>query len=235
MHAPSPDLIDRLAAEYVLGTLRGPARVRFDRWLETPSLAWHAETVGAVRRWDARFTTMLAAAPLVTPGPDVWPAIARRLGLSLAGVPSQVEVRWRPWAIAASLLVVAFGAWWFVGAPERQAWQVAAVLRDAGRPEPLWRVEFDRGRWRLRVAAVAPYALAPGRAHELWALRDGKPPVTLGLLPQGGVIERSLGAAQQAALLQATNLAVSLEPAGGSPTGAPTGPVQVVMPLPRGS
>ena len=38
---------------------------------------------------------------------------------------------------------------------------------------------------------------------------------------------------QQAALGQSKQIAVSLEPEGGSPTGAPTGPVLLVAPLSR--
>ena len=33
MNYQRPELIDRLASEYVLGTLRGPARQRFEAWM----------------------------------------------------------------------------------------------------------------------------------------------------------------------------------------------------------
>ena len=49
--------------------------------------------------------------------------------------------------------------------------------------------------------------------------------------PQHGELDRELTAAQQTALRTATKVAVSLEPAGGSTTGAPTGPVLYVAPL----
>ena len=32
MKPDNPEVIDRLASEYALGTLRGPARRRFERW-----------------------------------------------------------------------------------------------------------------------------------------------------------------------------------------------------------
>jgi anti-sigma-K factor RskA len=67
------------------------------------------------------------------------------------------------------------------------------------------------------------------KTYELWALpRDGKPPVSLGLLPRQGESARPLSEHQSAALMAAGKLAVSIEPPGGSPTGTPTGPVIMV-------
>jgi anti-sigma-K factor RskA len=57
--------------------------------------------------------------------------------------------------------------------------------------------------------------------------------VSLGLLPDAGQLERTLSIAQRSALSSATQVAVSLEPTGGSPTGAPTGPVLFVAALKR--
>jgi len=51
------------------------------------------------------------------------------------------------------------------------------------------------------------------------------------VLPEAGQLEHKLSDAQRAALSGAAQLAVSLEPPGGSPTGAPTGPVLYVAPL----
>jgi len=44
-------------------------------------------------------------------------------------------------------------------------------------------------------------------------------------MPEKGRAERELSATQRQALLGASKVAVSLEPQGGSTTGAPTGPV----------
>ncbi|HEX7440087.1 MAG TPA: anti-sigma factor, partial [Caldimonas sp.] len=64
----------------------------------------------------------------------------------------------------------------------------------------------------------------PGRALELWALPAAGAPRSLGLISAQGasVVQRSR------VLKDTVALAVSLEPAGGSPTGAPTGPVLFV-------
>jgi len=50
--------------------------------------------------------------------------------------------------------------------------------------------------------------------------------MSLGVLPvQDGKAEIALDSTHQSRLQQATVLAISLEPSGGSPTGLPTGPV----------
>jgi anti-sigma-K factor RskA len=90
-------------------------------------------------------------------------------------------------------------------------------------------VERTADAHRLRIVTLATLASNPAQVYELWALpRDGKPPVSLGLLPRQGDIARQLNDTQSAALLAAGKLAVSIEPPGGSPTGAPTGPVVMV-------
>jgi anti-sigma-K factor RskA len=61
----------------------------------------------------------------------------------------------------------------------------------------------------------------------------GAPPVSLGLIPGVGNATLPLNAAQLGVLAQTMTLAVSLEPAGGSPTGLPTGPVIFTAPLLR--
>ena len=73
--------------------------------------------------------------------------------------------------------------------------------------------------------------LPPGKSHELWALPEGGTPVSLGLLPHTGDHHRVLNASQRTALAGSKQVAVNLEPEGGSPTGAPTGPVLLVAPL----
>ena len=69
---------------------------------------------------------------------------------------------------------------------------------------------------------IEPYS---DKDYQLWMLpADGSNPVSLGLLPeQAGSI--MLTPPDAFKLAQVSGLAVSLEPAGGSPTGLPTGPV----------
>ncbi len=71
----------------------------------------------------------------------------------------------------------------------------------------------------LRVRPETSVPVPSGHDLELWALPEGASrPRSLGVLPaKGRVVTASLQAG--------TQLMVSLEPRGGSPTGQPTGPV----------
>jgi anti-sigma-K factor RskA len=64
----------------------------------------------------------------------------------------------------------------------------------------------------------------PGRSFELWLLVGKNAPVSLGVLPAEVSGSVSLPTELRKAAAEAT-LAVSDEPAGGSPTGQPTGDI----------
>jgi anti-sigma-K factor RskA len=223
---PSGDLIDRLAAEYALGTLRGPARGRFERWLGD-----RPEVAAAVREWEDRLLALGGPVAPVAPSADVWRRIEARLGIAVLAPRASRVPRWRAYAVAASVAVALIAGWLLLENREpARHWQVAAQLIPANTTEVAWRVEVDRDAAALRVTAERPLAAPAGRSHELWALSDKGAAVSLGVLPQAGAALVKLNAAQLAAIGGARNFAVSREPLGGSPTGQPTGPVLLVVP-----
>lgn len=75
-----PDLIDRLAAEYALGTLRGRARQRLHALADSND-AIHQ----AIQSWQRRLDAMSELGRAVEPPGSVWLAIESRLGLASAG------------------------------------------------------------------------------------------------------------------------------------------------------
>jgi anti-sigma-K factor RskA len=69
-------------------------------------------------------------------------------------------------------------------------------------------------------------AADPGRSYELWLIAGGNPnPHSLGLVGADEFTTRPLPADFDTDAIRAARYAVSLEPAGGSPSGAPTGPI----------
>jgi anti-sigma-K factor RskA len=228
MKTANRELLDRLAAEYVLGTLRHRARRRFERWLLSPQ-------VGAlVKAWEDRLAGLEPQLEPVTPPATVWQGIEGRL--ELRKTHRRPVHRWL--AIAASLAFFVVAGILLTsqrpGVDVPVEPRLARTMESSLQADPqtiYWRVEVLGNNQEISLHVQNVHDLPPGKTHELWALPDGGAPVSLGLLPHTGDHRRVLTPAQQAALAGAKQIAVSLEPEGGSPTGAPTGPVLLVAPL----
>jgi anti-sigma-K factor RskA len=215
MKSANRELVDRLAAEYVLGTLRYGARRRFERWLLSPQ-------VGAiVKAWEERLAGLEPTLAPVTPPATVWKGIEDKLELrKLRRAP---VVRWL--AIAASVAFFVVAGILLTRLPGTGVPQLARTqesLLQADSQTIYWRVEVLGDNQELTLHVQNVHDLPAGRVHELWALPEGGAPVSLGLLPHTGEQRRALTPVQQAALAKSKQIAVSLEPEGGSPTGAPT-------------
>jgi anti-sigma-K factor RskA len=229
MNYEQAELLDRLAAEYTLGTLRGRARRRFERLCVDSAAAR-----GAAQRWEDHWSTLSRALPPVAPSPGVWPALSRRLFGDDAAAPAAPRVRRRrAWSLAAAAGLVAVAL--IVGLIMRQTapppLQTLAIL-GTDTAHPVWRLERRLPLAALTIEVIGTVPQAAGKSYELWALPRGGAPVSLGLLPVAGSSQRALSERQRTALLAADKVAVSVEPAGGSPTGSPTGPIVIVTNVP---
>jgi anti-sigma-K factor RskA len=213
-HAP---WIDRLAAEYVLGTLRGRARARFARWRGASPLVDEY-----ILRWEQQLARWALRQRPVTPPQALLARIQRRLSLA-----TPAPVRWAAGlaliALCASLLL--YGPAMRTVPPDR----LAVINNSAGAMQ--WRVELYVQRDRLVVRSPQLAAKPADRDYELWALPPGEAAVSLGVMPVRGELARVLSPAQRRALALSTQVAISIEPLGGSPTGHTTGPVIFVVPL----
>lgn len=214
------DRLDRLAAEYALGMLSARARRRL------AVLARRDATVGeALRAWELRLASLGAAVPPVNPPPRVWNGIVDRLGLLMSPdreAPWWSRLRlWRGLAIASTVAAVVLGVALMVARIEPAGPSLIVVLAGPD-ARPALIATAAPGERTLTFKAVGPVQVPSDRSLELWALPTGAAPRSLGLLPSSGSGRLALPAA---ALATIPALAVSLEPAGGSPTGAPTGPV----------
>lgn len=223
--------IDMLAAEYVLGTL--PA----DERAAVALRARHDKPLAAaIAAWEERLAPLNETiAPRQAPA-HVWARIEERLrGMgdtpgaaitSLVGMERRLR-RWRAGAVVASaiaaslMLVVGFREF---TRPEPEKTLVAVLQKDAQSPAFLVSVDLEQKLLTIRAVAAPPH---PGKSYELWLVHDDlKTPRSLGVIGEGPftVVQPKLAAYAPQTIEEAT-LAVSLEPEGGSPTGAPTGPV----------
>ena len=208
-----PDSDDLLAAEYVLGLLDGPD------WLAARDRALVDQAFAArVQDWEHRLAP-LNAEFVELPAPDLLAAIearifptrpARRFGFGW-GIAAGM-------ALAASVFVaVALFAPQFSREPALQA-----DLVDEAQTLT-FQISYDRSAAALSVVATGPEP-DEGQDYELWVIDETGVPRSLGVLT--GAQTRLT-----AALEPGQTLAVSLEPAGGSPEPTPTGPVLAAAPL----
>lgn len=217
----NPELRGRLAAEYVLGTLRGRARARFQSLMR-----YDAGLRAAVAEWEARLTPLAAAAGEITPPPRVW----RRIALLVARGRSSSLDFWRGLAVTSSVLALVLAL--FIGVaplPEPPMAMVAVMSDDKGQPSMVvsWPQMKAMQEPHVRVKVLQEHpVMAAGTAWELWMLPRGQgAPVSMGLITTDADQVMKLAPALAARMTNAAAVAMSVEPAGGSPTGAPTGPV----------
>ncbi len=226
-----PPLADALAADYVLGTLRGAARRRFEALLPA-----HAGLRAATEAWQARLLPLTAAIDPVPPPARVWERVSARIDgahrVASAAAPATAETRgawhrlsfWR--GLTAFASVAALGLAVLLANPRPGLPPVVIVLAatpaapgTAAVPAIVASISGD-GK-TLVTRPIVPVAVAADRSLELWAVPTSGPPRSLGVLPGGsGTV-----ALRGHILTGVDTLAVTVEPPGGSPSGAPTGPI----------
>lgn len=212
MRYDDPQLLEALAREYVIGTLHGPARARFARVLTNSLTARRA-----VLDWERRLVPLAAAVPPVEPPPHAWTNVETAIGARTTR-PAPGAGIWRALAAGlAALAVLLAGV--YVGQQRIEQAQYVAVIADQATPVWVLQVFAEE----LRVSTINARPVPATNSYELWMVpTGGAPPVSLGLIPATGNAALPLSAPALAVLAQSSALAVSLEPAGGSPTGQPT-------------
>ena len=224
------DRADALAADYVAGTLRGRARRRFEALLPA-----HPELREAVRRWQDRLLPMTLVLPPQAPPVRVWHGIERRLWPHAVASPGAAPSSWWQrlalWrALSGVSTVAALALALLATLPGELPPPIVIVLQatgDAPQGGGTIVASFNADGRALVARPLAPVAIPADRVLELWAVPPQGAPRSLGLLSASGatVIMRERLPASVLDARATSALAVSVEPMGGSPTGAPTGPV----------
>ena len=217
------DLADALAVEYVLGTMRGAARRRFEALLPA-----HVELRRATAAWQERLLPLTEAIDPVEPPGEVWRRISDRLDRrkSVATGTWQRLSFWR--GLTAFASVAAIGLAVLLASPRPAAPPVVVVLAPTGAAASAAAAgpsvaSISGDGTTLVTRPIVPVAAQPDRSLELWAVpTDGSGPRSLGVLPTGAGATVAL---RGKVLAGVDTLAVSVEPRGGSPTGKPTGPI----------
>lgn len=211
-----------LAGEYVLGTLSAADMAAFERQLQKdPKLQ------DEVDAWEQRLTSLNEDTPPVAPSMSVWRGIEQRINDEANQAKPGFWYSLALWRSLTAAAVIALVAVIVIPqqpalAPAEEALPVYSLIMQAEAESPEWLMVCD---WRDREMTITRVS-APAQAdkdYELWLIpHSGDGPISMGIMR---------GKSQVAAIPANINwkdtkaFAVSLEPRGGSPSGAPTGPV----------
>jgi anti-sigma-K factor RskA len=220
--ADRPDEV--VAGEYVLGVLEDAERATFEH-----RLARDRALQSLVARWQERLLPLDTTAAPATPPAGLWgqieasvgrrgavnekPSLAARLWLSLGF--------WRgtSFAGAAASLALAVALVLMAGRSTPQPLYVAVLQAGDASPGAIVEISYDG----ILVVPLKDFEVPSGRTLQVWTLWDqARGPVSVGLFarPQRTYFQRADLPARDSQLYE-----ITLEPAGGSPTGRPTGPV----------
>ena len=219
----NPPLRQKLAAEYVLGTLKGGARRRFEGWMHHD-----ADLRNITSEWRQRLAPMAEFATPVSPRKQVWRGIERRLNLASAPAAwkfwlSESVSFWRTLGMASSAAAALLVVVLVTNTLNTPVISYVATLTD-DKAQAALLVTADSRHRALEVRVMASAPVPSDKSLELWAVPKQGNPRSLGLLADNGSAKLAL--ADNATGADVALLAVTLEPKGGSPNpNGPTGPI----------
>jgi anti-sigma-K factor RskA len=222
------DEIDVLAGEYVLGTLDAEERAAANaRRRRDPALN------AAIEAWEHRLAPLAETVPSVTPPEKVRVRVEEALAKIPAAQASASVVAlkrqaqgWRRVALAASALAACLLVAIVVrerSRPEPVSSYVAVFQKDDASPAFLLTVDLDKRQLSVQRVAAEPQS---AKSYQLWIASEkiGDAPRSLGLIEAKDATTQRTLAKYDRAIVEGATFGISLEPAGGSPTGRPTGP-----------
>ena len=217
---------DAVAAEYVLGALGAEERAAVARRIDDD-----AAFAQLVDRWETTLAPMASAYGSVEPPASVKQAIDRRLFSGTAAPTVASAGIWNSLAFWRGLTVAAFAALALYIAvplltppppaapPERLVASLAPQQSDVH-----YFVVYDARTRDIGLSHVTG-ARAPDHDFELWVIEGDQPPRSIGVIPAGSNVHLAVSQDIQDKIASGAVFAITMEPKGGSATGAPTGPV----------
>lgn len=218
MNYDHPQLLEKLAAEYVLGTMNARVRRRFSAHLQSSFAAQRA-----VAQWHEQLLPLHQAIAPVAPASRVWQAISQRTNPVKAkpGWRQRVQAWWGP--LLQPALGLCFGAILTVGmvrqAPDIVGLETPSatlpasyvgVLSDARDDAGLAVSSLRRGKI-VSLKAFKPLVVPAGHVAVLWALPAGSAPMRVGVLGPSAKSEIALLAPAESIFANVSKLAVSIE------------------------
>lgn len=223
MNYEHPKLLDKLSAEYVLGTMSPRARRRFTRLMQHSPVVQHA-----VHAWQTRLQPLQQSIVPIDPPAQLWPAIAAQT-TALLKQPARATdlpedsffMRFQHWFKPSSAF--AFGVLIAIGVvlqmpqlfglqnPSRKlAPSYVGLLTDKSDTPTLAASALRKGNV-LSIKILQPLTIPADQVAVLWALPPGTPPVRVSTIPASGKVDIALTSPAETLFAQVAKLGVTYE------------------------
>lgn len=229
---PSHDDDPAMAAEYALRLLDPDELVEAER-----RMASDPRFAEEVARWRGRLAPLGDEIDEVTPPAGLWQRIETAAGANAVANDNVVMLkrrlnRWRALGAGMTAIAASLAAALLLqpeprvsppAAPHLATAPMVAMLGDQSAMKVV--ASWDPNARQLVLAVAADMPADSAHSYELWVIPAGGEPRSLGTMPDRKEMHMRLADALATLLQQGSTIAISVEPAGGSKTGAPTGPV----------
>jgi anti-sigma-K factor RskA len=203
------------AAEYVLGTMTGEERLKFEQRLVS-DYGLQAE----VAAWEERLSPMLDLVDPVEPPPNVWQGIQERINPQeeKLGLWDSIGF-WRNLGMAATTLVLVLGLTVFGIQQDQTLDRVMMVTNDQAQVE--WVVGTPGRGDMLHVKAMDPPDLPKGQVCQLWMQTSDGTFMPVGIMPHSGMAKMKV----PAELKSQSSFTISIESEDDMPSKKPKGEI----------
>lgn len=213
-----PEVYERLAMEYSLGTLKGQARRRFEKLMDI-----HPFIRVAVDDFDEKLAVLAEQLPDVAPPASVWNTIE-------ASITSQQHNETRKDSVAFSLLtfftkksyalagiMILVSALFIFGNPTFFSTDTPVIIKStlvSTQNEPMAEVVAIKSDMKMRIKLMKGVVVPEGKTLTFWCMpKDpSKPAMNMGALVSTGSNEMALTKQAWLGLIDANEFVISFEP-----------------------
>ncbi|WP_020405325.1 anti-sigma factor [Hahella ganghwensis] len=221
----NPEVQDRLASNYVIGTMRGKARDRFEKIMRV-----NQDIARRVHFWEEKFQPLHKGTVEVAPKRSTWTRIVNRIN----GASDQIVVKllsqlrfYRFLSAAAISVALVVGILSFTNFSTIETEAAPSInyvaVMENNQEDAVMVVTLKKTDRLLSLDILKKPQVPQSSTLQLWAVsREDGSIRSLGVVELKGHTERNLSKAEWGLIQSAEHLIVSVEKTGGSITGTPS-------------